>query len=200
MLSINNMRPRSLNFLPNSEERLRISREIHDGLAQDLAAIGYVLDGIIGKSALDQPSRTSLREVRTEISYLITRVRDEIFTLRSPRIEDLTVALRESFEKIFSDSHFRHEVTGTFPNDIGEEIVKVIIELARNANTYSDGNFFAVHIEDGLIRISDNGSGGLDFNSQRFGLTGVQERLTIIRHTLRYESATNTIIIEKLSE
>jgi signal transduction histidine kinase len=186
--------------LPNSEERLRISREIHDGLAQDLAAIGYALDGIIGKSALDQPSRTSLRELRTEVSQLVTRVRDEIFTLRSPRIEDLTVALRESLEKIFSGSHFHYEVNGTLQSDIGEEIVKVITELARNTKTYSDGNFFSVHIEDGLIRISDNGSGGLDFSSERFGLTGVRERLTIIRHTLRYESASNTIIIEKLCE
>ena len=186
--------------MPNSEERLRISREIHDGLAQDLAAIGYALDGIIGKSALDQSSRTRLREIRTEVSQLITRVRGEIFTLRSPRIQDVTLSLHESLEKIFSNSHFHYELIGTISSDNGEELVKVITELARNANTYSDGNLFTVHIEDGSIRISDNGPGGLDFSSERFGLTGVKERLTIIRHTLRYESASNTIIIEKLSE
>ena len=52
-----------MNSSPNSE-RSRLARELHDGLAQELASLGYRLDQIIGDSNLDNKNRYFLRELR----------------------------------------------------------------------------------------------------------------------------------------
>ena len=78
MLLVNNSLARLMNSSPNSD-RSRLARELHDGLAQELAAIGYKLDSIIGRENLDQSSRSDLRGLRSAISGLIDQVRNEIF-------------------------------------------------------------------------------------------------------------------------
>ena len=71
-----------MNSSPNSE-RTRIARELHDGLAQELASLGYRLDQIIGDSNLDNKNRYSLRELRFTLTGVIIQIRDEIFELRT---------------------------------------------------------------------------------------------------------------------
>jgi len=71
-----------MNSSPNSE-RARIARELHDGLAQELASLGYRLDQIIGDSNLDNRNRYSLRELRFTLTGVINQIRDEIFELRT---------------------------------------------------------------------------------------------------------------------
>jgi signal transduction histidine kinase len=71
-----------MNSSPNSE-RSRLARELHDGLAQELAAVGYQLDQVIGDLKLDNRNRRVIREIRLSLSGLINQVRNEIFDLRS---------------------------------------------------------------------------------------------------------------------
>jgi len=71
-----------MNSSPNSE-RTRLARELHDGLAQELAAFGYRLDSVIGDDNLDSKNRSTLRELRLSLSAIINQVRDEIYALRS---------------------------------------------------------------------------------------------------------------------
>jgi signal transduction histidine kinase len=52
-----------MNSSPNTE-RTRLARELHDGLAQELAAFGYRLDQVIGDENLGNSNRASLRELR----------------------------------------------------------------------------------------------------------------------------------------
>ena len=70
-----------MNSSPNSD-RSRLARELHDGLAQELAAIGYKLDSVIGKENLEQSARSDLRKLRSTITALIEQVRNEIYELR----------------------------------------------------------------------------------------------------------------------
>src|ERR1019366_6002537 len=98
MSSINNSHKRSPIYLTEiSGERARIARELHDGIAQDLAAIGYTLDAEIGRSDTTAQSRKSLRTIREQITFLNGKVRNEIFQRRSARdlqpYEQLEMAL-----------------------------------------------------------------------------------------------------------
>ncbi|NBY82967.1 MAG: histidine kinase, partial [Actinobacteria bacterium] len=52
-----------MNSSPNSE-RSRLARELHDGLAQELAAVGYQLDQVVGDPALDNKNRRIIRDIR----------------------------------------------------------------------------------------------------------------------------------------
>jgi len=70
-----------MNSSPNSE-RSRLARELHDGLAQELASVGYQLDQLVGDPTLDNKNRRVIRDIRFSLSGLINQVRDEIFELR----------------------------------------------------------------------------------------------------------------------
>jgi signal transduction histidine kinase len=39
---------------PDTPERLRIARELHDGIAQDLVGLGYGLDLVLAESELSE--------------------------------------------------------------------------------------------------------------------------------------------------
>ena len=84
-----------MNSSPNTE-RTRLARELHDGLAQELAAFGYRLDQVIGDENLGNSNRASLRELRLSLSSIINQVRDEIYELRSDKSKDFHQLVSQS--------------------------------------------------------------------------------------------------------
>jgi signal transduction histidine kinase len=76
-----------MNSSPKTE-RTRLARELHDGLAQELAAFGYRLDQVIGDENLGNSNSSTLRELRRCLSSMINQVRDEIYELRSNKGKD----------------------------------------------------------------------------------------------------------------
>ncbi len=179
-------------------ERLRLARELHDGIAQDLSAMGYLLDSVIGRSSLDAGSRERLRELRGEITRTIDEIRDEIFDLRNPRELEPIPRLRSYLTRIFSDSTFSWEIVCGEEASLSPDLIKVLVELARNALAHSTGDHLRISIETELISVTDNGVGEINFNSTRFGMIGLIERVERAGYHLRYEPATRLIWIEKI--
>jgi len=99
-----------MNSSPNSE-RSRIARELHDGLAQELASLGYRLDQIIGDSNLDNKNRYSLRELRFTLTGLINQVRDEIFELRTNTNKAFKQQLEDQISVLLSGSDIDYEIS-----------------------------------------------------------------------------------------
>lgn len=67
-----------------AEERRRLAREIHDGVAQELSYVGYVLDGLTAQARrADGVLEGPLRELRSEITRLISDLRLSMFELKS---------------------------------------------------------------------------------------------------------------------
>ena len=66
------------------EERDRLAREMHDGVAQELAFIGYQLDDLrLQTSRLDVPLGERVRELRGEVTGLISNLRMSITDLKT---------------------------------------------------------------------------------------------------------------------
>jgi signal transduction histidine kinase len=170
-------------------QRLAIARDLHDGIAQDLVAVGYLLDSIIGRAALDQTIRSDLRQVREVLSSLTSRVRDEIFNLRAGVTELDLHQLIQALTQLFDASGIELEIQAESDLLFEEGLVKAILELARNAREHSGASRFALTYIDGAIDISDNGSGAIDFESSRFGIRGVFERLDALGYTCTFDSA-----------
>jgi signal transduction histidine kinase len=68
-----------------TEERARLAKEIHDGIAQDLAYIGFELDGLLSdlRENGQQTAVLHARDLRQRITALISELRTSISHLRS---------------------------------------------------------------------------------------------------------------------
>ena len=189
-----------MNSSPNSE-RTRIARELHDGLAQELASLGYRFDQIIGDSNLDNKNRYSLRELRFTLTGLINQVRDEIFELRTNSSKGLKQQLDDQISVLLSGSEIDYEVVGDVEISSNKrfELIRAVREIVINARRHSGCSYIAINLSNEGVLITDNGSGGVTEKANSYGLTGVQERLTQIGALLSSESnSTGTKMIIQL--
>ena len=186
MLSINSMRKRSPIYLVDiSEERARIARELHDGIAQELAAIGYALDNEIGRSDTSAHSRKSLRQIREKLTDLNSSVRNEIFLLRNSR----TFEVHDQLLQALAILPIKLTVHGTLPNTaLGIELFKTLQELARNAIEHGRASHIAIKIEPTEIIFSNDGLISTTFATPGFGIMGIVERLNAIEWEIIYET------------
>jgi signal transduction histidine kinase len=142
-----------------NQRRVTLAQELHDGIAQDLAGLGYSIDSLIADTQ-DMKSKDSLRTVRFTITELIEKVRQEIHQLRSA--PDL---LSENTQK---DLHF--------------ELQRVVSEVLRNISEHSGASTVT-------IEISDNGVGGAQKKEGSFGLIGIHERITELNGDIHIDSS-----------
>lgn len=74
-----------LRMIAASEERSRLAREMHDGIAQDLASLGYEVDALSRSLEAGQGERAleTARELRRGMTRLVSDLRLSISDLRS---------------------------------------------------------------------------------------------------------------------
>jgi signal transduction histidine kinase len=66
------------------EERARLARDMHDGVAQDLAYIGFELDALRTKAAkIDRPLGDQAANLRAQVTSIIGDIRSSISDLKS---------------------------------------------------------------------------------------------------------------------
>ena len=64
------------------EERRRLAREIHDGIAQEIASLGYLVDDL-ARDECSHNHQPGLVDLRDELTRVVTELRLSIFDLRS---------------------------------------------------------------------------------------------------------------------
>ena len=158
--------------------RVEIAQEIHDGIAQDLVALGYQLDLVLAAPLTPAVIRNDVRTIRFRVSELIEKVRGEIYDLRS--YTDFIFSLREIVRSISPEIVISvDEIELTDPQC--QLLLKVIPELLRNAHHHSGASQIHLQLltgEDGvMVKVSDNGRGGAIATPGRYGLLGSIERV-----------------------
>lgn len=168
------------------DERRRLAREIHDGIAQDLAWIGYSLDAIANDSR-DAAAREEIRGLRERIQRLTSELRLSIFDLRHEigATESLGLALTTYLRKINSSSTLAIHLSLTdaserLPVSQETELLRIAQEAVTNARRHSNArNLWVtcwVQAPCAALRIEDDGMGIVDRPSSGFGLEGMRER------------------------
>lgn len=197
MLSHNSLLARLMNFSPNSE-RSRLARELHDGLAQELASVGYQLDEVIGDIKLDNQNRRNIREIRLKLSAMVNQVRNEIFDLRSDLSSPANQLIQEQIASVLANSEITFEVQGDIDlsGGIKYEVLRSIRELITNAKRHSACTHIAVKLNANEISILDNGIGAKFAESEGYGLIGVKERVKSIGGELEIESTSTGSLIK----
>jgi signal transduction histidine kinase len=180
--------------------RVEIAQEIHDGIAQDLVALGFQLDLVLAAPLTPAAIRNDVRTIRFRVTELIEKVRDEIYDLRSHG--EFNSQLRELIMAISPAIEISAEDVAISDSD-RDLLLRVIPELLRNAHTHSGASQIQLQLVAGenelMVKISDNGRGGAKPTSGHYGILGCIERIenhgASIEIDSREEGTTITIIL-----
>lgn len=199
--------------LATNEERQRLAREIHDGVAQELVMVGYGIDNAL--ATLPDGAETTaeeLRSLRGEVTRVITELRLSLFELRSEvdRHGGLAAAIAEYARTVGASGGLRvnlslDEPTGArLPAATEAELLRIAQEAITNARKHAGAaNLWVTCAVDppyAQIEVSDDGQGIADQRPDgRYGLAIMKERAERIRGRLeirpRHPSGTTVAVV-----
>ncbi len=172
--------------IATAEERRRLAREIHDGIAQELASLGYAVDDLVAE-AKDDPMAAVLRRLRAEVTRMVRELRLSIFDLRNevqPRV-GLGSALSDFIRAVsigatFSVHVVLDEAPDRLPVTVEAELLRIAQEAVTNARKHAGAaNLWVTCRVDppfAHLRVEDDGGGPGTSRHDSFGLEVMRER------------------------
>jgi signal transduction histidine kinase len=183
--------------LATAEERRRLAREIHDGIAQELASLGYIVDEIssVAEDAGQPDIVEDLAGLRQEMTRIVRELRLSIFDLRSDvdRHGGLGAALSEYLRMIGTTSGFTVHLTldesnRRLPAETEAELLRIAQEAVNNARKHAAADNLwvtcRVHPPDAELVIEDDGRGLGKGREDSYGLEVMRERAARTRAVL----------------
>lgn len=183
------------------EERLRLRRDLHDGLGPKLA--GQTLKLEAAMDALDSETDTAralLKESMTESQTLITEIRRLVYGLRPPALDQLGLlsAIREQASQYQMNGL---QVTVSAPDSLpalpaAVEVAayRIVQEALTNVSRHAQAKICTVTLainKDLEIVVSDDGIGLPQTRKAGVGLSSMRERAEEIGGTCIIESTAN---------
>lgn len=184
--------------LATNEERQRLAREIHDGVAQELVMVGYGIDNAMATLPPEgaESTETELRALRAEVTRVITELRLSLFELRSEveRHGGLTAAIAEFARIVGASAGLRVHLSlddspARLPAATEAELLRIAQEAITNARKHAGASNLwvtcSVDPPNAQIEVSDDGQGIADQPVDgRYGLAIMKERAERIRGRL----------------
>ena len=174
-------------------ERRRIARDLHDGLAQELAFISARAHQVAGRTAsedalqIERAAHRALDESRRAIAALSELGDEPLGRLLTQTAEDVAARLGARV-RVDLDPQFE------LPEDHKEALVRIVREAITNAVRHGDAQLIEVTFVNGSVRklvIRDDGR-GFDLEDARrgpgFGLTSMEERARAFGGRLKINS------------
>ena len=185
-------------------ERSRVGKELHDSVAQSLAALRYQLIAIEQETS-DDATAAKIQDVRSSAGEVLEQVRLLSHEVHPQILDDLGLlpALRHLARKAGEDTRINVTTAGgsesdlsTLPNDVAATLYRVAREATENAVRH--GGALTVDIRVGLadgavtMQVDDDGSGFDVDTTERerrtMGLFTMRERVGLLNGTLDIES------------
>lgn len=189
------------NMQLRNDEQQKISRNLHDGVAQDLAALKFYLQKE-DKEKTGFYANQALNEVRYLIGALHLDLSDDFETI----IKNILQAFESNY-KIKSQLQIASSHISTLPQKVQIEIIRILQEslsnIARHANASEVTVKFTDVADDFKITIRDNGVGfsieDIDkLNStdtrKHYGVNNIQERVKNLGGTVDFVNNGGTTI------
>jgi len=177
------------------DERRRLAREIHDGIAQDLAYIVQQGDALAGRPGAPAASA----EIATAARRALIESRGVIAALVRPLDEPLEAALtrvaRDMAARGGAAVHADIEPGVELPAHTGEALLRIVGEAVTNAVRHGEARTVRLHLrcEPRLeLSISDDGAGfdpaALAGVNDHHGIRGMRERVDALGGELQIAS------------
>lgn len=188
------------------EQRLRISRDLHDNIGAQLTFIISSIDNLkYGFDIKDQKLTHKLETISDFTSGTIYELRDTIWAMNKNEItfEDLQTRISNYIDKAhLYDSNIQFsfnvdnsvDTTKTFTSVEGMNIHRVIQEAIHNSLKYADASQIKVEVSkvvsNLVFKILDNGK-GFDLSSIKRGngLTNMEKRASEINGVLKIDTS-----------
>jgi signal transduction histidine kinase len=191
-----------------ARERRRLAREMHDGLAQEIASLGYLVDALAADPGTpDQAAR--IQVLRQRITAVVAEVRRSVLTLRTSVGESASLgeALGTLARQLTESSGIPVHVTldereTRLRPEVEAELFRIAQQAMTNAVQHAGATAIDVHCRvrppRAVLIVRDDGSGlgparrdsqGLDIMRERAALIG--GRLDV--HTQRPHGTSVTV-------
>jgi len=190
------------------DERQRLSRDLHDLVAQDLSALKIGLDTFFDDQRVVYPDqRQKVVELSEIVRWTIMNIRNMAYSLRPPNLDQLGFAktVLNCCEEFYSSTKIKVDfsVAGMhgleFDSDTEIILYRLIQEGLNNVKKHADATHATIRLlgsfPDLIIRIEDNGKGfdvegrlASAVNEKRLGLRSMEERVTLLGGKMKIES------------
>ncbi len=190
---------RRLRDAATTEERRRLAREMHDGVAQDIASLGYLVDALSATPTTDVQAE-GLRKLRERITAVVAEVRRSVETLRTDvaASESLGAAISGLARHLSESAGIPirvtvNEQTARLRPEIESELLRIAQEAMNNAVKHAQAAAIDVSVRVAApvaeIVVSDDGQGLGPGRDDSYGLKIMQERASLIDADLAIEAA-----------
>lgn len=187
------------------EERNRLAREIHDTLAQGLSAIALQLetaDILLETGHEPERIRHAVQQALHLARANLDEARRSVLDLRAAPLEGRTLA--EAITQLVQEVTAKHAIAIKFqavgahrplPVAIEAGLYRVAQEALTNIYTHAQATSAQLHLQVTLhtiqLTIQDNGCGFApgEVTPNRYGLTGMNERVRLLGGQFQIESA-----------
>lgn len=184
--------------LATAEERSRLARDIHDGVAQEIASLGYLVDELAEGTDNDETRRMAV-ELRREVTRVVSELRLSIFDLRHDRAAagglsgGLSGALAEYVHAASAHSDLRvhlllDERGGPLSLRTEGELLRIAQEAIANVRKHAHAiNLWVTLSTDAgkvLLKVEDDGVGVAVPRPGHYGLHTMRERADRIQADL----------------
>jgi signal transduction histidine kinase len=192
--------------LATVEERQRLAREIHDGVAQEIGALGYLVDDLAHEDC-DLHHQQGLCGLRDELTRIVSDLRLSIFDLRSGVSSNagLGAVLGDYVREIGRQSGMTvHLSLEESPHrlrlDVETELLRIAQEAVNNARKHSHAEnlWVTCRVEPPFaeIRVEDDGVGDAHVVDGHYGLMSMRERADRVHavHSVSDRSGGGTVV------
>jgi signal transduction histidine kinase len=189
-------------------ERLRISHELHDHVAQDLASLKIQMDTLFDRQkGVSQKAVKRASDISEMLRKIIAAVRDMAYDLRPPLLDQFgLVRTISGYCEDFSlandiDIDFTHDgiPNGRFDFDTEINLYRLVQEGLNNIKKHAEARHTAVDMvltaPQIFLSIEDDGKGfdvekmlGSPQNQKRMGLRNMKERVNLLGGEMRIQS------------
>ncbi|HJQ22862.1 MAG TPA: PAS domain-containing protein [Blastocatellia bacterium] len=189
------------------EERRRVSRELHDQMGQNLAALIVGLESLKSPCASSAPALNRLRWLQELANRLSQEVHSLAWELRPPALDDLglPMALERYIQQwsahgdVAIDWHASGFTERRLPSAVETTLYRVVQEALTNVLKHAQATRVSLILRaaaDSVLAIIEDNGRGFDADASlraaaphyKLGLVGMRERVLLVNGTLNIES------------